>query len=78
MPKAAQYCKALFDNAADGKYELSFKKNDRMKARFCMQISRRSLARQIIDKTFKGSADWWTCELDGRRGAVPTNYVVME
>ena len=60
MPK---YCIAKFDNVAEGKYELSFKKGDRLR---------------IIEETFKSSPDWWTCELDGRRGAVPANYVKRE
>jgi hypothetical protein len=51
---------ALFDNTAENKYELSFQKGERM---------------VLVDQSFKGSADWWTCQLRGATGAVPANYV---
>ena len=51
---------AKFTNNADNKLELSFKKGDIL---------------LIIEESFKGSSEWWVCELDGKRGAVPANYV---
>ena len=61
--QAAKYAVAKFDNKADNPFELSFKKGDRL---------------LIVEETFKLSSEWWTCELDGKRGAVPANYMRKE
>ena len=52
--------KALYSNNAEADCELSFKKGNIL---------------TVIEKCFRGNADWWYCELNGKQGAVPANYV---
>ena len=57
------YAVALYDNRSESKFELSFKRGDRL---------------GVVEMAFKGSGEWWVCELGGHRGAVPANYVKKE
>ena len=55
-----QLARALFTNIAEAADELSFKKGDIV---------------SVIEKDYGGVNGWWLCQLHGRSGIVPFNYV---